>query len=310
MDKKTLTSRYISPRAPKVRERRNPHIKRVSLVQTRHSDVSQILFNGQIVQQQDALPRAVLAVEEPEIIAISDILSLPVFPDNAAEENFESSADSSGPAQPQRAGEFLRVRREELGMSIADAAHAIHTAPCYIRAIEESYWRVFPARVYAEGFFKKLLAVLAVEKRDELLGVFADDWSHTHGASGSPFFEYSRRKKIIIITSRHIILAATSVLVAGIVGFLTLRLVRFTGAPGIVLRQPAEQAVLHEPIARIAGSVDGESQVTVNNREMKIDERGNFDEEIALRPGVNTFEFHIVNRLKKETIVTRHVIVE
>ena len=309
MEPKIKLSLYGSLRAPKQRDRRNLAAKRAAVLRANQRNAPRILFGGEAIGHEEAT-HVSIAIDDAVPAGIPDILSLPVFSGEIAVENAENIFPRSGGAPSGTLGGLLRARREALGMSIADVAHAIHTASDYIRAIEHSDWRVFPARVYAEGFFKKMLAELAIGEQDALQSIFASEWDRARVASCSPFLEHSPRRTVLVITPRYIVLMGVGILAAGIIGFLGFRLVRFTGAPGLVLREPSEQAIFKSPVARIVGSVDGESQMTVNGHEVKVDERGNFDEELAVRPGVNTLEFRVVNRLKKETIVTQHVIVQ
>ena len=308
MERKISISGHITSRIPKARNRQQMTSPRSATLDTHQVKVTRIVFDEQVTQRREP-PHETTALAESKVLRVPDILSLPVFPDEITQEDTKPFGKFT--AEPtQTVGALLRVRRERQGMSITDVAHAIHTTSDYIRAIEEGDWHVFSARVYAEGFFKKILAVLTMQDRGTLIALFAKDWQRAQGEHPSPFIERPRQKKVLVITSRHLVFAGVGVLVAGVIGFLALRLVRFTGAPKLVIREPAEQMVLQSPIVHIAGSVDGESRVTVNYREVKIDEHGNFDEELALRPGVNTLEFRVINRLKKETTAVRHVIVE
>ena len=73
---------------------------------------------------------------------------------------------------------------------------------------------------------------------------------------------------------------------------------------------PQDRAALREPMVRVEGRTERESKLTVNGREITINEQGDFGERIELQPGATALIFISENRFGKMSQVTRHVIVE
>jgi hypothetical protein len=59
----------------------------------------------------------------------------------------------------------------------------------------------------------------------------------------------------------------------------------------------------------VAGSTEKESSLTVNGRELTLDERGGFNESIELPPGSVSLHFTSRNRFGKTQTVVRNIFV-
>ena len=56
-------------------------------------------------------------------------------------------------SQPQRLGDYLRERREEAGLTVADLCEKTRISPAVLRAMESGDYRALPARAFARGFY-------------------------------------------------------------------------------------------------------------------------------------------------------------
>ena len=92
--------------------------------------------------------------------------------------------------------------------------------------------------------------------------------------------------------------------------FFGFRLVRFVGTPDFTLEEPRDGVEFIDPIIFVRGRAEKESSLTVNGRELKIDEFGRFDEQIELASGVHTLEFIVKNRFGKITKEIRNIIIK
>ena len=207
-------------------------------------------------------------------------------------------------------GEWLSLRRKKLGFSIEDVARDLKTSSRFIRGLEEGNYGEFPAKVYAEGFLKKLLQMLLVEQKTPVLDEFHRNWEEWTSRQSKPAALPYHWRHGPLITPKIFFLCLFGIFLFGFFIFLGFRLIHFTGAPRVVLDAPMEEAVITEPVVSVKGVIEKESRLTVNGREIKIDENGNFDDEIQLASGLNTLEFQAENRFGKLTKITRHVVVK
>lgn len=213
--------------------------------------------------------------------------------------------------KPEAIGERIRKRREELELSARDLAQDIQAPQKFVEAFEKDRYEIFPAKVYASGFLKKLLKAIKFEDPESLLREFNNEWE----------VQMFRRKKELIplplnrgsepiVTPARLGIGIGAFFLVILVLFLGIRLFRFVGTPNLAIEEPKNESEYAEPFVRVRGRTEKESSLTVNGRELKIDESGRFDEEIEFGAGVYTLQFLSVNRFGKESREARNIVVK
>lgn len=218
---------------------------------------------------------------------------------------------SDVPKETLTLGERLRSRREFLGWSVDDLSRETSIPVKYIRALEDDNYSAFSAKVYGLGFLKKALAVLSSENADEFLQEFSREWDVRHYRNPKETLPLPQnRGPEPYLTPRRLGIVSAFLLFLLLLGFLGIRFGAFLSAPKITLEEPKNFIAVSEPAVQLKGRVEKESRLTVNGREIMLDERGNFDETLELAPGVNALEFLIKDRFGKETRAMRYVLVK
>ncbi|MDP3771910.1 MAG: helix-turn-helix domain-containing protein [bacterium] len=211
-------------------------------------------------------------------------------------------------------GALLRTIRERRGMSIDELAREVHIAVAYVRALEEEDYRVFPAKVYAEGFLKRVAHVLIPEATEQCLAVLREHWDQEMGTGMSAVATTrslrASHRAPFAVTPHRIVFGITGIFFVGVMVFLGVRVVSFLSPPRIFLESPREAETVSVPLIRVKGRVNQEGRLTVNNREVRMDESGNFNEEIEVGAGTNTLAFVAENKFGRRAEVVRHVVVK
>ena len=208
-------------------------------------------------------------------------------------------------------GARLRARREKLELSPTELAQEISAPEKYIHALEENCYDEFSAKVYALGFLKKILHALAVSDYDSWIQEFLAEWDIQHfHTSKTPVPLPHLGHKLSIITPKRIALGSIGVVFLLMIIFIASRLTTFVRAPKLTIEEPRDEAILDKPIVHVKGTVEKESHLTVNGREITIDQLGNFDETISASAGLTSLEFNAENRFGKKSSVIRNVLVE
>lgn len=203
-------------------------------------------------------------------------------------------------------GSYLRACREERGLSVDEVARELKVAPRYVSALEEDAYELFPAKIYAHGFLKRMLILLAGEEQDSCMQWFQDEWARRMaGKDRRPIQLPRQTKTFFTVTPRRLAWVFGSIALIAFLILLGMQLAHFTGAPRLVLEEPRDQFAADQPMVRVRGTTEKESQLTVNGREIIIDGVGYFHTEIQLQPGFNELEFIVKNRFGKETKVIR-----
>ncbi len=214
------------------------------------------------------------------------------------------------PQELQSLGDRLRAARENLGLAPEAVCRELQIAPRFLAGLEENNLAVFPARVYALSFIRKLLALYTCDdaEREAILAEFDVEWdiraARDRGGAAKPLPGAKARS---VITPRRIAAASAALLFAGLAGFFALRIETFVDAPELSVTAPANYAALADPIVRVQGRAIREGRLTVNGRELAVADDGAFDEAIELSPGLNILEFILENRFGKKTTEVRSV---
>lgn len=209
-------------------------------------------------------------------------------------------------------GAELKSRREALGMAVDDLARATHLSARYISALEKSDYTIFPAKVYAQGAVRRIAQIFADGDRDMLIALLNREWPmeqndcRCHTAQWcAPFL----LGKILPIRRKVGALAAGAFFIF-VLGFWGVRLFFFATPPVLVVTLPEPQSRITAPTATVAGTTERESRLTVNGREIRIDERGAFREDIELPLGTNRLQFISESRFGKTSTEVRYILVE
>ncbi len=213
--------------------------------------------------------------------------------------------------EPDTLGERLKKRREELGLSLETIARETKSPARSIRALEEDDFGYFSAKIYALGILRKILAALPDDPKEEFMAEFNNEWEVRNFRNKKELIPLpENRSREPYITPRKLGLAGGTVLLAALLLFLGFRFVRFIGPPILLVEEPGPETSTSEPMVRVKGRTEKESQLTVNGRELRIDENGNFNEEIELAAGLNALEFWVQDRFGKVNKEVRYILVK
>lgn len=210
----------------------------------------------------------------------------------------------------ERVGSRLRARRVELGLDIQDVSREAKIAPQYVRALEESDFEILSAKVYAQGFLKKVLTVVRVESPSEWVDDLGIEWNQAMAKRlDIPLIPADENRQKALLR-RWLVWIFAAAALAGLLVVVGARIRAFTGRPALVIDQPQEGFLLGRPQVRVEGRTERESRLTVNGRELTLDSSGRFSDEIDLVPGLNQLEFRAESRFGKERIEIRNVVVK
>jgi cytoskeletal protein RodZ len=208
-------------------------------------------------------------------------------------------------------GEKLKKRREALGGSVEELSREIPIAPHYLKALEENDYDVFPAKVFALGFLRKVLMALAFENSEKFVKEFSDEWEVKYSYSPKELKPVPQnRGPELYFKPQNISIGISLLFFILFAGYLSFRTINFVKLPSLSIDEPADKISVTSPVIRIKGHVEKESQLTVNGRALNVDADGNFKDEFELAAGVNTLKFLVKDKFGRENSAIRHVLVK
>ena len=209
-------------------------------------------------------------------------------------------------------GSILKESRESRGLTVESLARRAAVVEDYVRAFEEGRYGAFPARVYALGHLRRLIFHLGISDAIHVQEMFDREWNMRSmikdtaraGRAGS------RGRMRFVVTPAVITSVAAFGLIVFFAGLIGVQLDGFVGKPSLEIASPSEGMRIDRPYIIVEGRGERESQLTVNGREIIMDESGYFREYIELLQGLNTLTFYLQNRFGALTEDVRHVVVE
>lgn len=203
---------------------------------------------------------------------------------------------------------ILRTARQNKGISLAEASHALKIHVRFLRALEEGNYSIFSSPVHLKGFLKNYSSFLSLPV-DEILAFFRREYqiekSVTLTDSLKPFDSPG-----VLITPERIVSATVIFLTLIFFAYLFFQYRSFTNAPGLTIVEPGRDFKTAENITSVSGYTSKDAILKINGQEINLTEEGRFFTAITLLDGVNALNFAAKNKLGKETRVTRTIILE
>lgn len=205
-------------------------------------------------------------------------------------------------------GEKIKERREQLGLKLGDLAREIRISPKIIESLEEDNYESFSAKVYAAGFLKKILAALYIENGKPFLEELDDAWNAKKETQLNSL-QLENKKAVFANFYPRMVLGLT--LAALFLLFLVIKIEGLLAPPRLKLKDFKEAAkAINTPQLHVQGNGGKENRLTINDRDIKISEQGDFDENIELQAGLNILEFVLQNKFGKESREIKYVVAE
>ncbi len=210
-----------------------------------------------------------------------------------------------------RLSDHVRSWRASEKISIQDIASQLSVRPQIISAFEDEDYSVFPARVYAVGYLKRMVDHFEIPSGDMLISMLKSEWNEKRGEQTSSLHTLPKSsRQRLYINPRRLFSAIGGVALLFFAWVFVVQLMGFTGAPPLSISEPRADSVFDTPIVHVKGTTEKESQLTVNGREITMNGDGAFDQEIELPVGVNSLYFLVQNRFGKISQETRYVVVK
>ncbi|KKU04367.1 MAG: hypothetical protein UX07_C0039G0004 [Parcubacteria group bacterium GW2011_GWA2_45_30] len=210
-------------------------------------------------------------------------------------------------------GTRLGALRESEKLTREQVAREIGAPPLLIRALEEDDYAALPAQIYAMGYCKKYLNFLQVEdeEKEAILSELRAELEVSvinKTSNLAPLQERNSASKYLRPFKIPALLGALAALI--FLGYVAARLGNFLGKPELSITEPVRETTVNVPFTFLRGKVEKESHLTVNGREITIDQYGNFDARFELATGLNILEFWVEDRFGKINKEVRYVLVK
>lgn len=197
--------------------------------------------------------------------------------------------------------QILKKARENAHLDLKQLSDLIKIPVKYLKNLEESSYEKLPGKAYTLGFLTKYAKTFNLNK-DEVMAQYKKEEPEQTKEEPLPFLRYPK----FLITPK-IITYFLIILVIIFALFYFWRQINFLNSlPTLALQEP-QQEIVETPMVTIKGKTDEKNKLTINNEEVYVNEVGEFQKEVILQSGPNTFSIKTINGLGKEKTINKNL---
>lgn len=202
--------------------------------------------------------------------------------------------------------EALVRGRESFGLSVAEVAHRTQINSRFILALEQGRYKELPGPVYIRKYVGELCKVyeLPFERLEKTLNQEIT-LTQPKEVRLSPKPAHNP-----LWIPRLFRWGAVGVLLAVIGAYFTWQVVRLVTPPPLEVVEPSQDIVLDQSVVVVKGHTLAGVQVAINGEVADVDSQGSFEEQVALRPGLNRIEVTAQTKYSSPHLIVRQIVVK
>jgi len=211
-----------------------------------------------------------------------------------------------------RLGDALRLQREQMGVTLQQAAEDTRIREKFLQAIESGDYQSLPGTVYTKGFLRNYAGYLNLEA-EEMLALYAGERGGSEPArTFDPMKPLVKRSFIFTPT----VLVPVTVL-AGIVlflGYIYYQFTNFAVAPRVDITDPPGDAISQTAEYTLKGKTNPDGRITVRVspgldtiNDVHPARDGTFSVTVPLKPGPNHIEVQVLDPAGKLAQASRTI---
>jgi len=205
-------------------------------------------------------------------------------------------------------GERLRKIREESELSIEEAAKQTQIQKKYITALEQGNYVSLPGPVYVESFLKKYSEYLGVST-EFVLSLYHHQEKKTlrkeYQSKFTPTPKEIDKALITPVLIKRILIGLVVVALMTYVGF---EISNIFSPPELIISNPQDYVTVNENYVEVTGQTEHSATLSINGKEIFIDDDGGFSETVTLKEGINNISISATKEKSKDATIVRRVL--
>ncbi len=202
-------------------------------------------------------------------------------------------------------GQQLLEERIRKGLTLDEIAKATKIRKEFLLAIEKGEYHKLPSSAYVQGFVRNYIEFLGLPQR-KMMALFRrefdDDKAFKVLPEGFAREDFSLRKSLFGQTALFLTFAFLTLL------FYVLFQYRYAIInPPLEIYSPKEGFITSQQTITVSGKTDSNATVFINDQPASLDNEGKFTKDITVFPAKATIKIRVENRLKRQTIIERHI---
>jgi len=212
----------------------------------------------------------------------------------------------------QTLGDKLKNAREFRKMTLKEISARISIPINYLEYLEQGDYEKLPADVYVAAYLKKYAKILNLDA-EKIIEQFKTERRLANNLSGhqgnSQKLKHFINKKPLMITPKRVWLVFSIIVIALIFGYFWHQLSYLIYPPYIEITQPALDITTQQGSIKVAGQTNPHVYLTINGREVYVDNKGHFRSVVSLESGLNILKIEARDRFGKTNTVIRRIMV-
>ena len=205
-------------------------------------------------------------------------------------------------------GEILLAARKKKELTLEQAEEETKVRTRYLEALEQGRYEILPESVYTVGFLAKYAEFLDLDK-EKMIALYNQERGTNYSFS-KLMVERRLHEPNFSITPRFFVIAGIVLALVAIIAYISFSVHQFTSPPNLAISAPATDQIIKEEQVNIIGKTDEGVTLVINGENVLVDDTGNFNQQVKLHPGLNSFEIKAINQLKKEKVLELKVLAD
>lgn len=211
-------------------------------------------------------------------------------------------------------GQRLKNARLKHKLTLEQAEQITKVKLKYLKALEHDRHDQLPTEVYSLGFLRCYSEAMGLNTKKMLEQYQAERKSFKSAKGSASQLSVAPAKRLaqpsILITPKTVFTMGSVVVVIGLLIYIALGVRGFLAPPMLSIDEPKADTKIDGSKVTVAGLADPTASLTINGELVALAVDGQFRQDIAIIPGLNTLEFVSVNRVGKTTKEIRKVLAD
>lgn len=205
-------------------------------------------------------------------------------------------------------GERLKKVREEAGLSLDEAEQGTQIRRQYLDALERGTYHALPGPVYIESFLKRYAEFLNVSSEFVLELYHHQDKKVLKRRYRSAFLTLQHKVPREFITPRVIRFVVIGLVVLACLTYVGFEVRKIFTPPQLTVASPADFITVSQASIQVTGQTEPEATLVINGKQIFLDNRGRFSEQVDLNDGLNVISVSASKKKSEAKVLTLHIL--
>ncbi|HBI34324.1 MAG TPA: hypothetical protein DEA43_01770 [Candidatus Moranbacteria bacterium] len=201
-------------------------------------------------------------------------------------------------------GERMKKLRDERRLSLSEISKSTKIQTKYLEYLEDGVYMKLPADVYVKGFlrsyaiFMGLNELALIKQFEREKGIHKNIKKVVENDGTSLPLGFSS----LVITPKMIIVSAILLVVVSSFIYLYMEVNNFVSKPRLNVIKPADGSTVIGSSTHVTGVAEKGALIFINEQPVLVNEKGEFSEDVGLKPGLNVINVKARSKFNKEDV--------